>query len=362
MTHSIRRTTAAALVACTAVTTLATLSSPATAGATPDALAPASQQVSAAEQRAVGRLDPERIAKISKAADLPAQRQAPAARLDKPGGPPVTFKGTARNDGATATTAATSSTTTSASVATTSVSGNLWPGAYNANPNKQIGKLYFDKDPSAGVSWSHCTATAINSENKSLVLTAGHCVYDFANRRWYTQMFFYPGYQNGTHLGQWTVRLKSTTGNYFNYGASADDMAIVLVNRDAAGVPLVTRQGGHGIAFNQPVNQTRTSFGYPITDSRWPGFTASGEDMYYCQGVDAYYSSGSFAGQHQLACRMTGGASGGPWLSNVNSAWLGTATTVNSNKGGIGSSWANYMFAPYMGAQEQAVFQAYRAG
>ncbi len=357
-----RRTSrmAAALTTAALGVTLAPALSAATAPAQAASAAPAAdvptRTVPLAEQRRVERLDIARVIRRSQPLRMPVSSDRPVAARRAP---------VPAADGPSLKVAPIAPTTTSARTsltrALTSVSGTLWPGGPTANPNRQVGKLYFDKDPGAGVNWGHCTATAINSENKSTVLTAGHCVYDFTNRRWYTNTWFYPGYQYGSTLGAWSVRRMATTSNYFTNGAYADDMAIVLVNRDSAGVPLVNRVGGHGIAFNQPVNQTRTSFGYPITDSRWPGWTSDGADLYYCQGRDTYYSTGQFAGQMWLSCRMTGGASGGPWLSSVASTWMGTATSVNSNKGGVGSAWAGSMFGPYMGSQESAVFQAYRA-
>lgn len=328
----------------------ATAGSPASASLA----APPSRAVPQAEQLSVRTLDHDAVARIAQALPLPAPRpltadpQQPVRAAD---GPALSVQGSPAVADAPAGPSATAAT----------VTGLLWPGAYNANPNRQVGKLYFDTDPGPGYTWNHCTGTAINSENKSLVLTAGHCVFNIGTRSWYTNLWFYPGYENGKNLGAWSARQFSTTSNYYSSGASADDMAVVLVNRDSAGVPLVNRVGGHGIAFNQPVNQVRTSFGYPITDSRWPGFTASGEDMYYCQGTDTYVSTGAQAGQMWLSCRMTGGASGGPWLTSVASNWMGTANSVNSNKGGIGSAWADYMFGPYMGSQESSVFQYWRA-
>ena len=60
--------------------------------------------------------------------------------------------------------------------------------------------------------------------------------------------------------------------------------------------------------------------------------------------------------EHALDVRRPGGASGGPWLSNVNSGWMGTVTTVNSYKPNAAT-----LFAPYFGSAEQAVFQNVRA-
>ena len=104
----------------------------------------------------------------------------------------------------------------------------------------------------------------------------------------------------------------------------------------------------------------RTSFGYPVTDLRWSGFTASGEDLYHCQGPDTYYSSGSLAGQMLLGCRMTGGARG--TLVEQRGQHLARHSDVGElQQGGLGSAWVGYMFGPSMGSQEQAVFQAFRA-
>jgi hypothetical protein len=330
------------------------------------------QAATAAEAKAAGRSDVPAVRQVprteSAAKGFDAAKVARIARVARPLGLPTnvplpkSLRGE-RVDGRAMSVRGTAPTSSPAATqlragARRASNGALWPGLNTRNPNTQIGKLYFDTDPTSGVRWSWCTGSAVNSGNKSLVLTAGHCVYDVGNRRWYTNSFFVPGYENGARpYGAWTVRIQSTTRNYFNTGASADDMAAVVVNRNA-GVALVNRVGGHGISFNQPVNRFRTSFGYPITDWRWPGWTSSGEDMYYCQGTDSYFSSGAFAGQMLLGCRMTGGSSGGPWLTNVRSDWLGYAQSVNSNKGGIGAAWAGLMFGPYMGAQEAAVYQA----
>ncbi len=330
----------------------------ATAGVVPEqvraATAPVGRVVPASEQRLVANLDHAAIARVAKPALLPraATTATPTVRAEQSDGPTLTVAPTSapRVDGAA------SAARVGSLAAAARVDGLLWPGGSSANPNRQVGKLYFDVDPSAARDWRHCTATVINSENKSLLLTAGHCVFSPGTRQWNTDLWFYPGYENGKNLGAWPVRQIATTNNWFNRQAWADDMAIALVSRDSAGGAIANRLGGHGIAFNGNVNVTRTAFGYPVTDPRFPGFTASGEDLYYCQGVDTYYSSGAYTGQMSLPCRMTGGASGGPWLSNVRSDWLGTVTSVNSNKTNTG-----IMFAPYLGAQEQAVFQAYRA-
>jgi hypothetical protein len=54
---------------------------------------------------------------------------------------------------------------------------------------------------------------------------------------------------------------------------------------------------------------------------------------------------------------MTGGSSGGPWLSGYDeSTGLGTLTSVNSFTYNLGPD-ANKMFGPYLGSVVQAVYQ-----
>ena len=269
---------------------------------------------------------------------------------DGPDGPELSF------DGAEPALAKASATSTLAAVA----QNGAWTGAYSANPNKQIGKLYFW----TGTRWSHCTATAINSENKSLVLTAGHCVFNpdpdgngyvNGNGTWYSQVQFCPGYEFGCKLGTWYARNIYTTNSWF-YGTGtlksydwSDDIAVVLVSSNPTKGLLVNAVGGQGITFNQSTGKYRYSFGYPLSDTRWPEYSYSGEDLMYCPGYDTYDGYGHL----KLACTMTGGASGGPWIISQNTSWLGYVNSVNSHK-----AWGGpYMGGPYFGTAESDLFQ-----
>jgi hypothetical protein len=241
-----------------------------------------------------------------------------------------------------------------------------WPGRFDLNPNRQVGKLYFDRQKGPGVDWRHCSATAVNSENKSVVLTAGHCVYNAdpdgnglieGNGYWYESVQFCPGYEYGCRLGVWHSRQMFTTNSWF-YGTGnprrinyADDMAVVLVKPNQSGY-LVNAVGGHGISFNQPTGLSRHALGYPAADWRFPEYNYNGEDLIYCPGRDRYDGFGHV----EIACTMTGGASGGPWLINPNNQWLGTLNGVNSHK-----LSGPRVSSPYFGNTESDVFQYARA-
>lgn len=230
-----------------------------------------------------------------------------------------------------------------------------WRGAYNANPNLQIGRLFFDAKPGPGEEWTHCSATAVNSENRSLVTTAGHCVYDAFTGTWYENLMFCPGYERGCNLGIWTARQVYTTNNWFAMGDFNDDMAVVLVNPNESGY-LVDVVGGQGITFNENVGLARHAFGYPVSDPRWPAYRYSGEDLIYCPGTDSYA-----AGSIVIGCTMTGGASGGPWISAFDTTGLGYVNGINSNKPGPRHKGAKIMVSPYLGEAEAALYQYARA-
>ena len=243
---------------------------------------------------------------------------------------------------------------------------SAWGGAYYTNPNLQVGKLYFDTQPGAGESWSWCSATAVNSENKSLIVTAGHCVYRpdpdgdgriTGNGFWYENFRFCPGYEYGCRLGVWYYRQVSTTwswhGGVNGYYDFRDDTAVLLMSPNSNGY-LVNYVGGHGISFNQPTNQYRNSFGYPASDWRWPSYSYSGEDLIHCPNNS--YNDGTYVGTMWMNCTMTGGSSGGPWLSYVGSSWLGYVNSVNSHKP-YGGRW---MSGPYFDGPESSLFSYWR--
>jgi hypothetical protein len=334
----------------------------ATTGTTATEKLPPAKTVTTQEQRVLRSTPIARIIRQSSELRVPVaptvgRREVPEGPDGQPlaveGAPPATAIGGA------------SATTTLAATATSQ--DGPWPGAYNQNPNRQIGWLFFDRDPGIGVDWTHCSATAINSENKSFVLTAGHCVYNpdpdgnglVDGGGYYYQNFqFCPGYEFGCKLGVWTYRLANTTPSW-HYGSGAnhaydwsDDMGVVLMKPSASGY-LVNVVGGQGITFNQGTGLYRTAFGYPVTDPRWPQYSYSGEDLIYCQGTDWYDGYGHMA----IPCTVTGGASGGPWIISPGSNWMGFVNSVNSHKPWGGT----YEGGPYFGTAESNLFQTYRS-
>ena len=334
--------------------------------------APPSKAVTAQEKHKLKNTPVKRIVRDAKPLAVgkgkgqgQGQGQAPQPAPQSPDGPEERHAGAA--PAGTTDTGAPAPSTSASTAAATSQNG-AWPGAYYSNPNAQVGKLYFDINPGSATDWRHCSGTAVNSENKSLVITAGHCVYSpdpdgngtiSGNGYWHQSFMFCPGYESGCRLGTWNYRQVSTTWSWFGgYGSAKrydfrDDVAVLLVSPNSRGY-LVNAVGGQGITFNASTGLYRYAFGYPASDWRWPEYSYSGHDLIYCPGYS--YNDGSIPGTMRMSCTMTGGSSGGPWLSYIGSNWIGYVNSVNSHKPYGG----RYMNGPYFDSPESSLFSYWR--
>ena len=91
------------------------------------------------------------------------------------------------------------------------------------------------------------------------------------------------------------------------------------------------------------------AFGYPAA-GRYHG-----NDLTYCQnplGFDALTGNTNY----KLACGMTGGSSGGPWLSGFDST--GNAGTIRSLNSYGYSGQSNNMYGPIFNADTTATYNA----
>jgi len=193
-----------------------------------------------------------------------------------------------------------------------------------------------------------CSGNAVNSGNKSVVITAGHCVK--LDGAFHTNWVFVPGYNNGNApYGTWTARATMATPQWV---ASEDinyDVGAAVVNQ-LNGQSLTDVVGGQGIAFNQARGQAMYAFGWPAAAPY------DGTRMIYCSGTtfDAFLSDGI-----GMTCDMTGGASGGPWFLRFSeSTGTGVLNSVNSYKINFIPTW---MFGPYFGTDAQNLYNTAQA-
>ena len=208
-----------------------------------------------------------------------------------------------------------------------------------------------------------CSGSVVNDARtgNSMVLTAGHCAYDQSNNVFATNWMFIPEFDavasytcSRTKWGCWVatglvVDNGFATAGGFNQQATVNDFAIAIVGAGDRGTQLDTSVGSFGITYSGISSGDRLyAFGYPAA-GKYFGF-----DLIYCAGpiFDDPVNSNLTWGIH---CDMTGGASGGPWLSSFNEkTGVGILSSLNSyGYGGI-----NNIYGPKFDSDTQDVVNA----
>jgi hypothetical protein len=199
-----------------------------------------------------------------------------------------------------------------------------------------------------------CSGSVVDDSNRngySLVLTAGHCAIDETTGQFATNWTFFPAFDTAptydctsTSLpyGCWTatalvVRKEFATAGSFNDTALTNDWAFAIVGPGgkSGNAQLDTTVGTYPIGFSGVGKGNKLyAFGYPA-EGRYHG-----KDLVYCAGAiieDAGTSNLTWG----MPCNMTGGSSGGPWLSNFESG-----TTTLSSLNSYGYSGQSVMYGP----------------
>jgi V8-like Glu-specific endopeptidase len=252
---------------------------------------------------------------------------------------------------------------------TTTVTGATW--TLNETPvNELTGKVYFQFTETDG--WI-CSGTVVDDGRdsaSSLVLTAGHCVYDQATQRFASNWLFIPDFDEAptytcsrTEYGCWTAtelvaHAGFTSETKFTTKATLHDFAVAVVGsggKDGVVPDLDAAVGGsYGLEIDGvAAGDTLSAFGYPAAKKY------SGNVLTYCSGpiTTDPYNSGQTWG---LACDMTGGSSGGPWFTGIDtkSGSGGAVGSLNS----YGYRGLTYMFGPKFDQNTRAVYETAKTG
>ncbi len=180
-------------------------------------------------------------------------------------------------------------------------------------PNAVNGRLFVRQGSKLGF----CSATAINSASRRLVLTAAHCVNSGPTERagdgvWSSYLEFVPAYSGAAapfgafvaHRGQIFA-----PRDWVQFGNPNFDVGAVLTAPNTAGVNVADAVGGGAaIALDRSRHEEFQTFGYPGR-TRW------------MQGCDSPYVGDDartyrIPGPPTIAirCHWVPGASGGGWL------------------------------------------------
>lgn len=235
--------------------------------------------------------------------------------------------------------AATASSSTVAKGGATKVAATR-PGGPAPVPNASVtsttGKVFFTL---GGVNYV-CSGAATSSSNRDVVTSAGHCVNEGPGA-YATNWAFVPAYDNGNRpYGTWTARTLVTTSAWANQGDINYDGGFAVMNT-LNGAHLTDVVGGQGIAFNLARGLSYNAYGYPAAKQ------FNGQTLESCSGTaqdDIYGGTQS----QSIPCNMTGGSSGGPWLTG--------GSTINSVNSFGYRGVKNRMFGPYFGSAIQAAY------
>jgi hypothetical protein len=224
-----------------------------------------------------------------------------------------------------------------------------------------VGRVFF----ALRASLYSCSASVVTDGRTgySLVLTAAHCVID--KGRFATMWTFIPEYDSdpvafndcsSSKHGCWTAQALFVHSNFaaqkgFNTTAITHDFAFALLGPGGltGAASLESAVGGtFGIAFSGPsAGATVTALGYPA------GSPYDGTDLVYCQGPigqDPRVGNATW----RLPCDMTGGSSGGGWLTGDPTTFSAVLRSLNS----YGYTGEEAMYGPKFNTRAQAVYNA----
>lgn len=231
---------------------------------------------------------------------------------------------------------------------------------------RTTGKVLF----AMGADYFVCSASVAkdNATDRTIILTAGHCVFDNEASAFATHWMFIPDYDSAavnldpsgtfcasTVYGCWTatslVAAKGfTSQTSFNTRATLNDYAFAVVGAGGkTNAQLDSVVGAQAISFTTATAGASTySFGYPA------GSPYTGKDLTYSTsplGRDSRNANRTYS----IASTMTGGCSGGPWFQGFSTS-TGTGTMMSVNSYSYGTT-STTMQGPLLNSTTAAMFQ-----
>jgi hypothetical protein len=214
-------------------------------------------------------------------------------------------------------------------------------GPYTGFPTSTNGKVFFTDD---GVNYV-CSGTAVESQNESVVWTAGHCVNEGPGD-FFTNWAFVPAYRDNVRpFGTFTASELHTTPQWSGSGDFSYDLGAAVVSPDSNGTTLTdTVGGGRTLAFGYNRSQRYNSYGYPAANP------FNGQRLWMCDSPLYTNDTSASPATMGIQCNMTGGSSGGGWVAGTGSVYSVNSYTYKSLR--------NVMFGPYQETQAAALLGA----
>lgn len=202
-------------------------------------------------------------------------------------------------------------------------------------PQTAHGKVFFSDN-----GWNYvCSGTALVGD---VVWTAGHCVNEGPGA-YYSNFIFVPAYRDGVApYGQFAATQLMTSNSWALAGEFGVDAGAAVVSTNANGDTLSEAVVERTITFNSPRNQTYSAYGYPAAKK------FNGQRLRVCETAWSRDDASTSPATMGIPCDMTGGSSGGGWVTST-----GLVASVVSY--GY-SSLKNVLFGPHLEAEAQQLY------
>jgi hypothetical protein len=237
------------------------------------------------------------------------------------------------------------------------VAGASW--ALGGAIQSRSGRILFS---SGGSDWI-CSGSVVSdglNNSRSVILTAGHCVFDGADGWSYNFLYMpnfdaEPNYDCATrNLGCWRATQLAANADFVPDGFGTDETVAVDYGFAEVGLrlngntELDVLYGGYTLktASLPALNATQYAFGYPA-EGRYKG-----KDLIYCKGPTINDPYG--ANTTGIGCNMNGGSSGGPRLADTTAPENGSGALASVNS--YGYSGLTYMFGPKFNGETATVY------
>jgi V8-like Glu-specific endopeptidase len=166
--------------------------------------------------------------------------------------------------------------------------------------NATIGKLFTNSGT--------CSASVVSGN--SIIVTAAHCCWNRTNNSWIGGWSFAPAYNNGNApYGVFNWAHARVPTSWINNGDIPSDVCVIRLQNDSAGHAVTYYTGWLGRAWNFPPAQNMHAFGYP-------GNIGGANNLEQCAAQSSAQAASCGSGVLNMACNMTYGSSGGPWIKD----------------------------------------------
>jgi hypothetical protein len=216
-----------------------------------------------------------------------------------------------------------------------------------------------------------CSGSVVKdgSSVRSIVVTAGHCVVEndgvFATNWMFIPAFDLHPYLRScpeTEFGCWVADALYAAQEFafagsFNTTAVQHDWGFAVVGDGGlSGGQLDAKAGSLGIEYSVSyLGQTLSAFGYPAASPY------DGSDLVYSRGTvsqDRLTRNTTWS----LPSNLTGGASGGPWVTGDPGTYDAAGATVGSVNSYKYTNDKNHMYGPKFNSETKAAFDSANTG